>query len=274
MIFGPDNAMNVKQNDYMIDILRGGNNFNFWGNDIDKVDHFTDNGHTYYSLAHGSEYKVKMTNNTSQKVNALLKIDGVLMGKWRIDPFTSVIIERPVDNQRKFTFVDENSWEARDGNVVRGIDENGLIEVTFFPELKSSFYFDPFKSSDTLEYRFDRYHNLHNDKYDNTLVDRNPYKKQYGNTLVDRNPCKKGDSSDNFISFTNSYSAGATVLGDDSRQSFGQASKIHEDHARKVTKRLRLVISDRRKPFISIRSGSETMDDPVPPRFETNHHMW
>jgi hypothetical protein len=258
MIFGPDNA--VKQNDYMIEILRGGNSFNFWGNNIDKVDHFTDNGHTYYSLAHGSEYKVKMTNNTFQKVNALLKIDGVLMGKWRIDPFTSVIIERPVDNQRKFTFVDENSWEARDGNVVRGINENGLVEVTFFPELKSSFYSDTFKRSDTLEYRFNRYHNLHKEEYDNTLVDRNPYKKE--------------DSSDNFISFTNSYSAGATVLGDDSWQSFGQASKIHEDHARKVTKRLRLVISNRRKPFISIRSGSEIRDDPVPPRFGNNHHTW
>ncbi len=214
------------KNNYLVEVLINDNNGHFWEN-ISVANHFVENDHKYYSLHHGSEYKVKMTNNTGNRVNALLKIDGVRMGKWRVDPYSDVIIERPADNQRKFTFVKENSWEASSGNVIRGSDDNGLIEVTFVPEFKISVY------SDGPEFGPQR-------------------------SISFKNNCT--------MSRNNSYSAGATVLGNDSTQSFGSASNIHEDQNKKEIRRIRLVVSNERKPYTSLRSKNECFDDPIPPK--------
>lgn len=229
---GLEIGLGLPRDDYMIEILTNGLYPDGFWEESETVDHFVNNGHTYYSLHHGSEYKVKMTNNTNKKVNAMLRIDGVRMGKWRIDPYSDIIIERPANNQRKFTFVEENSWEASSGNVLRGNNENGLVEVTFIPELNTSTYFN----------------------------DSIPMRRQFGQMT------NSFSNSFSNKSINESYSAGATVLGDDSSQSFGSASQIYEDHAKKVTRRVRLVVSNKRKPFVSIRSKSECYDDPIPPK--------
>lgn len=238
MIFGSLHLDDeISKNNYLIEILAT-NNHGLFSNNHDSVTSFSDNGHKYYSLHHGSEYKVKMTNNTINRVNALLKIDGVQMGKWRIDPFSDIIIERPADNQRKFTFVKETSWEAISGDVIRGDSNNGLIEVTFIPELRMRASFYP------------------------------PTNSLISNSF----------SSNSYSS--SAYSAGATVLGEDSRQSFGlcpkgSATNIYEDHTQKVTRRVRLVVSDRKKPFASIRSHSINYDDPIPPKIESRgRNLW
>ena len=94
----------------------------------------TQNGHKYVPLKHETEYKIRLSNPTFTRCNVVLKIDQKKMGKWRINARSSILLERPADSSRKFTFVQENSWQADLGNVKQGGESNGLIEATFIPE--------------------------------------------------------------------------------------------------------------------------------------------
>ena len=113
-----------------------------------RASSFTKDGHLYHRLKHGDEYTVRLTNNTNQYVNALLKIDSDTMGKWRISPRSSINVERPVHNSRKFVFVEENSSEAREGGVRQGSasQSNGLVEVTFIPLVDERPSYDCYRS--------------------------------------------------------------------------------------------------------------------------------
>lgn len=190
--------------------------------------HFVKKGHTYYTLPHNTSYKVKMSNNTHLRVNARLKVDGVCMGVWRIGPYSDILVERPTHSQRKFTFVKENSWEAKMGGMNAENNNNGLIEVAFTPELKTAQY------------------------HDNRIT------KQ----------CMTFNSARSFSDSLSNYSVGGTVLGDDSSQRFDSASRMIEDESRRVIKRLRLVIDEKRQPYTSIRReyDQSIYDDPVPPK--------
>ena len=42
------------------------------------------NGHTYISLPHRSEYKIKLSNGRDTKCDAQVYIDGEKIGTWRI----------------------------------------------------------------------------------------------------------------------------------------------------------------------------------------------
>lgn len=181
---------------------------------------FKQNNHTYYRLNHGDEYAVKMINYTNNYVNALLKIDSDAMGKWRIKPHSSIIIERPVHNARKFTFVSESSDEALEGGVRQLENElNGLVEVSFVP-----------------------------------LIDKRPdsYLDKTTNSVPYSNSTNSTRSARSFS--TDSYESGATVLGDDSEQKFKKDMSRYfvEDGDAKITKRIRIVI-DKRTRFTSIR---------------------
>lgn len=219
---------------------------------------FTKNGHRYHRLKHKSEYSVKMSNNTSSYVNALLKIDSDTMGKWRIHPYASIEIERPVHNSRRFVFVEEASDEAREGGVRQGMNSasNGLVEVTFIPMIDNR----PLVSQKRVAYSGGR---------SNALMNSRGLKSQY---TMDALPQSMRSEQPQDI---DSYGAGATVLGDDSNQQFGQAPRqFEEDTHGLVVRRVRLVV-DKRKDFASIRER-ETDDrivhqDPIPPKMGFEH---
>jgi hypothetical protein len=235
---------------YSIQILKhGSSSMSFWSptNDWwqgrsmnmlqdDKYREFKRNGYVYYAVPHNSEYKVKMHNGGDLRVDATLKIDGIDMGTWRIEPYSTITIERPADNNRKFTFVREGSWQGNMGGVEKGKFDNGLIEVTFVPEHRSS-----------------GQHLLQRAIYSDSIPMSNNISQKY-----------------NFSTTNDSYSTGGTVLGDDSSQRFSNASYLSKDYSKKVTKRVRLVVEENRKPYVplgSVSRGSDDLyDDPVPPR--------
>ena len=201
-----------------------------------EYDHFIKNGHRYYKLPHNTSYKVKMINNSDSRVNVVLKIDGKKMGKWRINEFDDVTVERPVHNGRKFTFVKETSWQGAMSGVKAGNLDNGLVEVTFIPEVQSFSY----NVSDQIHFRTNSNTNC------------------YGAKCAMMNSSLSFAASDFMcdIPSTNNESStrGATVLGSDSSQKFGTATTMTEDTSRKVTKRVRLVVSKQKQPFVSIDS--------------------
>lgn len=216
---------------------RGGGFWDFvsgsaWMKDYDRI---VKDGYVYYAVPHGKEYKVRMENNTGERVNATLSIDGERMGKWRVEPYESIVVNRPTYTERKFVFVKETSWEGRMGNVEEGDFRNGLVEVTFVPEMM-------IKCDDSMYFCT------------------NSATPQRGYQRIERGLSGFGDG------MRDGLSSGATVLGENSDQTFGRANHIVEDVSRSVVKRVRLVVKDVgvRKPYVSIRRDRD--DDLVPPR--------
>lgn len=215
----------------------------------------TRNGHKYYSLRHRETYKVVLYNDSDRRVNAELYIDGERMGKWRINSFSHITIERPTDVNRKFVFVKENSWEASMGDVQSGKSSNGLIEVKFIPEKANRFegsYFNMVNTSGSIC------------GYKNECV--RGSKNAIDNQFLSTNSFKDG------YNYEADFSSGATVLGENSLQRFGEADSMTEDRSKIVIKRVRLLLDlNESTPFISLRrsdrSHSDIMyEDPVPPK--------
>lgn len=224
---------------------------------------FIKNGHIYYAIPHNSPYKVKMTNNSNHRANATLKIDGDTMGVWRLEAYSDITVERPTNNNRKFTFVRETSWQADMGGVARGSSQNGLVEVIFVPEIKNTFPTD-----------FDHDINYNNMPEFNTRLSNQLFsRKESQGFQKQSNQINESMGLSDSMNFTNSsYGVGGTVLGGSSSQRFSSASAIIEDHSRKQTKRIRLVVPENDQPFVSIRSRGwigvedEIRDDPIPPQ--------
>lgn len=229
-----------------------------------EFDTFSRDGHKYYALPNNKEYGIRMVNNSDLRVNATLKIDGEVMGKWRINKYSDILIERPSHNNRKFTFVRDNSWQAGMAGVKSGAYQNGLVEVTFTPEVRSYRSRDDDSRDGWQPYST----NFGDDSRDylqsHTITNNNNSFTPQSASLMreSSNRSNRSNKSMNFSS-TNSYSAGATVLGDDSSQKFNSASHINEDTSKSITKRVRLVVADERKPYVSIRKRE--YDDPTPP---------
>jgi len=176
------------------------------------------NGYRYCTLPHHSTYGVKMENRSLLRVNAYLHIDDVLMGCWRINPMSNVIIERPQHSPRKFLFVKEGSGEGNMGRVQVGKIKNGLVEVEFIPDA-----------------------DIAHIGYDDCITN----SQFISNSLESSN-----------------FSAGGTVLGKSSGQTFRSADHIVEDIDKSVKKCIRLII-DPQYQYIK-----RDYDDPIPPRLD------
>lgn len=90
----------------------------------------------YVYMRHGATYRLHLHNRDTCRVDAKVTIDGKLVGVFRIDQFSQIVLERPINDNGKFTFFRKDSKEgkAAGGGVSR--DDSGLIEVTFMPERK------------------------------------------------------------------------------------------------------------------------------------------
>ena len=169
----------------------------------------------YVEMPHNTEYSILMRNNRNVDCDAVVRVDGVEVGTWRIYSHQSILIERPANIDRKFTFYRLGTSESYQAGLKR--DNNlGLISVEFIPakevERGLVFYGEGSKGVE----------------------------RTYGNPYS--SACE-----------TKGYNAGGTGLGDHSDQSFGQAVSIDRDYSKQVTINLRLVCVD--KPAIASLHG-------------------
>lgn len=109
------------------------NNFEVQITSNNPVKEFQRNAGYYVALKSGSEYQLILTNNRPTICDVDLFIDGKEVGTWRINEYSSIILERPLAAQRKFTFFAENSREARDAGIIKNIN-SGLITAIFKPK--------------------------------------------------------------------------------------------------------------------------------------------
>jgi hypothetical protein len=92
----------------------------------------------YVEMRHGSTYKLRLRNDRSVPCDATLEIDGKDMGSFRIGPHGKILIERPANESKKFTFFKSDTREARQsGQAGVAFDAKGLIKVTFRPGVES-----------------------------------------------------------------------------------------------------------------------------------------
>ncbi len=90
----------------------------------------------YYAMADRTEYTLKLTNDLAVRTDAHVWINGEHVGVWRINPYSTITIERPANVSRRFTLFKEGTRAAMDAGIIPGSSDNGLIKIVFKPEAK------------------------------------------------------------------------------------------------------------------------------------------
>ena len=85
-------------------------------------------------IQHLQQYKLRLSNyHITLSCDASLEIDGKFVGRFRIAPYSSILIERPTNDIGKFTFYRHGTPEAKlAGLGFRG--EEGIVSVTYYQE--------------------------------------------------------------------------------------------------------------------------------------------
>ncbi len=200
----------------------------------------------YVALHNGVEYAITLNNNRTIIADADISIDGGLIGTFRLDPYKSFRIERPADNQRKFTFKSELSADAIEAGTIPGDIDNGLIDVTFKP----------------AKYERDISPNRR-------AMFRSPTR-TYGTVLPQQRgaPIQSRQGASGSIRSSN-FRSGVTLLGDRSYQEFNNTTALRPDQIdySNVTQIiLRLVVDD--MPSYETISRRSRSPQRYPPRIE------
>lgn len=87
----------------------------------------------YVEIQHGKNFKLQMHNFRNVACDAKVSIQGSEMGTWRIPALGKIEIERPEQEESKFTFYETNSAEGEMVGGVKNDPLNGLVQVTFTP---------------------------------------------------------------------------------------------------------------------------------------------
>lgn len=90
----------------------------------------------YVKLPHNTQYSLQLNNHDYQKrCAAEVKIDGKVVGLFRLQPGGVLILERPTHDTGKFTFYKDGTSEARSAGLHKvNYEDRGLVQVTFKPE--------------------------------------------------------------------------------------------------------------------------------------------
>jgi hypothetical protein len=162
---------------------------------------------SYIPLHHREEYKLLLSNNRPSKCDATVYIDNNKCGTWRINGLSSITIERPAHEARKFVFLSEKSHSASMIGASEGNSHNGLIKVVFTPE-KQEFY----PLSATLgERNVNMYNSFKPDKFSIQGI------------------------TENSAEYYDSYDSGVTGLGSRSNVEYGKTQKIYDIDKDNVT---------------------------------------
>lgn len=107
-----------------------------------RIDNFSlevvggrEDGEGYVKMQHNQKYSVTLRNDRNQDADVELDIDGKSAGIFRVNRWSSVTIERPVNDQGQFTFLKDGTAEAREANLQSVSRQlRGIVRATFKPE--------------------------------------------------------------------------------------------------------------------------------------------
>lgn len=89
----------------------------------------------YVELNHNTQYTLILRNNRSERCDAEVSIDGNPIGTFRIAGRNSLRLERPANDDGRFTFY---RYGSREANGLPGVSmsKRGVVSVVFTPEKK------------------------------------------------------------------------------------------------------------------------------------------
>lgn len=94
----------------------------------------TDGG--YIKLPHNTQYQIKLENHDyTKRCAAEVKVDGKVVGLFRISAGGMLNLERPSHDVGKFTFYKDGTSEAKAAGLETvNYNDRGLVQVVFKPE--------------------------------------------------------------------------------------------------------------------------------------------
>lgn len=206
----------------------------------DNVNKAYKNSYTYISLLHNSEYSLLLKNSSGNRCDAVVSIDGRSVGRFRLKPYGSFNVERPVKINKKFVFLKENSYLAGRAGVNQGNSENCIVSVIFYPELNT------INEDEAVEMSFDGDFGSSKEML---------WCNKSARGLGISQQANFSNGSSNFAKFNDDISNGATALGDKSYQTFRHADKIKDfDHSKITTIQFRLAVDENKNDWPSIGS--------------------
>jgi len=193
----------------------------------------------YVLMKHGDVYTLNLRNFREVRCAANVIIDGRDVGTWLINAYGSITLERPVNDEGRFTFYQSGTNEfSKVGGDAVSVNDRGLIRVIFTPEKVQ-----PVAQPVVKSY----------------YVAASVPKEDSGN------PKFSWANSNTFTTNVDSYSgqrgtsAGVTGLSGHSDQKFYTVDGFEHDYSRQITINLRLVAKrDEPRPLVSV-------SNPVPP---------
>lgn len=89
----------------------------------------------YVELCHDTQYTLMLRNNRDVRCDAKVEIDGKHVGTWRLLAGNSLRLERPAQDDGRFTFYKVGTSEAYKVGLQEDDPNLGLVRVTFTPEM-------------------------------------------------------------------------------------------------------------------------------------------
>jgi len=170
----------------------------------------------YVEMQHGKTYTLVLRNARDVRCDARVEVDGKDVGTWRIPAHSSISLERPANDDGKFTFYRLDSQEAKQVGLKDDMYA-GLVQVTFTPEK----------------------HFISTPIYAKGMCDGSQKRIRGNYYLGDDNSILEGSAA-----ISSSYKAGGTGLSGRSNQVFVDAETIVYDYSQRTTISLRLVINE------------------------------
>jgi len=93
----------------------------------------TDGG--YVQMEHDTPYSIVMRNASRRRCDADVRVDGKPIGTFRIGDYRRVRLDRPADDDGRFTFYRADSKKGKKAGLEKvSSSEMGLVQVRFMPE--------------------------------------------------------------------------------------------------------------------------------------------
>jgi len=104
------------------------------GNFILEIPQGTEMDGGHVEMVHATPYTVRFGNLTSSRCDVTVSIDGVGVGKWRLEAGQTAEVEHPTRDPGRFTFFALETGAAEAAKIAINT-ETGLISAKFFTEI-------------------------------------------------------------------------------------------------------------------------------------------
>lgn len=89
----------------------------------------------YVEMQHGQTFQIALRNNNGRRCDARVEMNGIEVGTWRLNAYSSANLTRPEEGDGNFTFYRVGSQESYLVQAQGGEQAAGLVVVTFTPEV-------------------------------------------------------------------------------------------------------------------------------------------